>query len=66
MSQKIKVKAAPDRVARVSPRGEMIPSDRFITVEATPYIMRLLNHHEDLIQEPQPPAPFAPASAKKE
>jgi len=66
MSRKIKVKAKPDRVVRVSPRGEMIPSDRFIAVEATPYIMRLLNHHQDLIQEPQPPAPSAPASAKKE
>lgn len=66
MSRKIKVKAEPDRIVRVSPRGEMIPSDRFILVEATPYIMRLLNHHQDLIQEPQAPAPSAPASAKKE
>jgi len=66
MPQKINVKAKPDRVARVSPRGEMIPSDRFISVQVTPYILRLLNHHEDLIQESQPPAPSAPASAKKE
>lgn len=51
----VKIKAKPDRVARVSPRGSFIPSDRFIPVEETPYIRRLINVHKDVIVEPKKP-----------
>lgn len=50
----IRVKAVPERVVRESPRGPMIPSDRFVSVPATPYIMRLIEVHGDLLVEPSP------------
>lgn len=49
----IKVKTKEGRLARVSPNGMFIPSDHFIEVQATPYIMRLLNVHEDIELEPK-------------
>lgn len=49
---KISVKAKPDRIARTSPRGELIPSDRFVSVELTHYMQRLAYHHEDVEVEP--------------
>ena len=70
---KIYVKALPGRVARVSPRGAMIPSDQFVPVDHTPYVERLLKVHGD-IEARATAAPKAadkpnkaePASAQKE
>jgi hypothetical protein len=47
-ANKLYVKALPGRVARVSPRGAMIPSDQFVPVDFTPYIRRLLKVHGDI------------------
>lgn len=50
----ISVKAAPGRVAFSAPRGgERIPNDRFVLVENTPWVARLIEHHGDLIAEPK-------------
>lgn len=75
----INVRAVQGRIARESPKGQMIPHDRFVAVPATPYIMRLLHHHGDIelapIEKPkvvkQPPpvpteAPSEPAPTPKE
>ncbi|MGL5734762.1 MAG: hypothetical protein ACRCYS_07840 [Beijerinckiaceae bacterium] len=51
---KIYVKALPGRVARVSPRGAMIPSDHFVAVDFTPYVKRLLEVHGDIELQPAP------------
>lgn len=54
----IRVKAVAGRIARNGPRGELIPDDRFVTVDVTPYILRLINKHGDLTVEPEKkPAP---------
>jgi hypothetical protein len=47
------------RLARVSPTGKFIPNDRFIPVEMTPYVDRLLNVHRDIetTTDPERPAP---------
>lgn len=50
---RIRVKALPDRIVRTEPNGDFIPSDRFVTVEHTHYIDRLINFHGDLIVEPE-------------
>lgn len=55
MANKIRVKAVEGRVARVSPKGEMIPHDRYILVDLTPYMARLINVHEDVtVEQTQP------------
>jgi hypothetical protein len=62
------VKAVEGRIARTSKHGEFIPSDRYVRVEYTPYIKRLLDVHGDIVQEPvaQAPAPEAAPKVKKE
>lgn len=44
MSRMISVRTTSGRVARVSPRGEFIPTDRFVNVLDTPYLRRLLSY----------------------
>ena len=61
----ISVKAVKGRIARTSPRGELIPSDAYTWVEVSPYVMRLVNFWGDLEIEPAKPvakaaAPVAP------
>jgi hypothetical protein len=41
----------------------MIPEDRFVTVQRTPYIMRLIEVHNDLIVEPDTARQAAPKAA---
>lgn len=57
----IKVMAVEGRVVRESPRGPMIPSDRYVSVENTRYIQRLIHVHGDLLAEPDKVKPV-PAS----
>jgi hypothetical protein len=52
MQDKVRVRTVEGRVARESPRGEYIPTDRFVTVRRTPYIERLLYVHGDIVLEP--------------
>lgn len=48
----VDVKAVAGRIARISPRGEMIPHDRFVTVEHTSYMHRLIHVHGDVEVKP--------------
>lgn len=48
----IYVKTVKGRVARTSPKGAYIPTDKFVPVEDTAYIRRLLNHYGDIELEP--------------
>lgn len=54
MTATISVRSLAGRLARTSPRGPFIPSDRYIDVEATSYVMRLLNVHGDIELNPAP------------
>jgi hypothetical protein len=67
---RIKVKAVAGRIARESPRGAFIPDDLFVSVMATPYIMRLIEVHGDLIVEKEAvekaDAPIPATNGKKE
>lgn len=49
----IKVRAVAGRVARTARDGEFIPHDRYVRVDYTPYIARLLNVHGDIEVEPE-------------
>jgi hypothetical protein len=60
----ISVKAKKGRVVRESRYGAIIPDDRFVSVESTHYIRRMLNHWKDL--ELEPVAKKAPLPAKVE
>ena len=60
----IKVKAVAGRVARISPRGAFIPHDRFIPVENTFYIQRLLRVHGDIELQPADEKPSAKQDRK--
>lgn len=66
--RKIRVKAVPGVVARTSKDGDFIPSDRFVQVDETAYIIRLRDVHKDIVQEPEAKATeaLAPAPKKKE
>lgn len=44
----IEVRAIKGRIAREAPNGPFIPEDRFVTVQKTRYITRLLDHHGDI------------------
>jgi hypothetical protein len=46
----IYVRTVPGRIAREAPRGPYIPSDQWVEVQVTPYIMRLLHVHCDIEQ----------------
>lgn len=59
----IKVRAVAGRVARTARDGEFIPHDRYVRVDYTPYIERLLNVHGDIEVEPATPAVEATADA---
>lgn len=48
----ISVKAREGRVARESPNGKFIPTDKFVSVEHTAYIRRLIHEWGDLEVEP--------------
>jgi hypothetical protein len=49
----IRVKTVPGRLAYTAPRGgKVIPTDRYVEVEHTAYVDRLLNFHQDIEQEP--------------
>lgn len=49
----IKVRTVAGRKAYTAPRGgKPIPTDKFIDVEHTAYIDRLLNFHQDIEQAP--------------
>jgi hypothetical protein len=49
----INVRALPDRVAFTAPKnGKPIPSDRFIAVQETPWIRRLIDVHGDIEVQP--------------
>lgn len=64
---RIEVKAKAGRVARTSPQGPFIPEDRYVVVEKTSYIERLLNVHGDIEAKPQgqkPPVAPAPKPLK--
>lgn len=62
----IYVRTKPGRIARISPKGEFIPHDRFIGVRQTPYVSRLLNHHKDIEQEQKAPKAAAPVAKPSE
>lgn len=56
MSRHVTVRALPGRVANTAPRGgKPIPEDRWITVQRTPWIDRLIEHHGDLEVKPEEP-----------
>lgn len=48
----IKVRAVAGRVARTARDGDFIPHDRYVRVDFTPYIKRLLDVHGDIEVEP--------------
>jgi hypothetical protein len=63
--EKISVKAVEGRVAFTAPRdGVRIPTDRYIEVDKTKWIMRLLDHHQDIVQETTKSAPAKTAPKK--
>lgn len=71
-AKRVRVKAVPGRVVRESPRGDFIPSDRYVQVDLTPYVQRLISFHGDLlVEEPKtetkaaPPVKPAPAADKE-
>jgi hypothetical protein len=65
----ISVKTVEGRIAYTAARGgERIPNDRYVVVEKTPWISRLLSVHKDIEIEPAPVAAkekAAPASFSK-
>ena len=60
----IYVRAKPGRVARVSPKGELIPTDEFVPTRPSPWLDRLANHHGDI--EISRTDPNASAGKKKD
>lgn len=56
----IRVKTVEGRRAYTAPRGgKPIPTDRYVDVEHTAYIERLLNFHQDIVQETAAKKPAA-------
>lgn len=65
MTQIIRVKAAPGRVAFSAPRGgRRIPEDAAIAIPLTPWVQSLIDNHGDVIVVGDEPAPEAPATKK--
>lgn len=61
---RIYVRAVHGRVVRESPRGNLIPDDRFVAVHPTAYINRLIHTHGDLVVKEVEKAPKkAPAAS---
>lgn len=53
----ISVKTKPDRIAYDAPKGgQRIPNDKFVEVQHTHWIERLIHHHGDLEVEKAPAA----------
>lgn len=50
--QIIRAKTVEGRIAREAPRGAFIPDDRYVPVERTHYVDRLLTVHGDIELEP--------------
>ena len=63
---RVRVRAVAGRIARTSPRGDFIPHDRYITVERTTYIDRLISVHGDVTVEPAAAVPMSSENHKKE
>lgn len=63
---RVNVKTKPGRVAFTAMRGERIPNDRYVPVELTPWIQRLLEVHGDIERERErePAAPAAKPEGK--
>lgn len=61
---KVSVKAVEGRIARDAPNGNFIPSDRFVTVDRTHYVARLIDHWGDLVIEPKAAKPVKQVGAK--
>jgi hypothetical protein len=62
------VRTKTGRVALDGPHGRLIPTDKFVPVDLTPWVDRLLNHHRDIELEKKPvvkPVDDAPEKAKK-
>lgn len=57
----IKVRAVAGRVAFESPTGKRIPHDKFVQVERTAYIDRLVRVHGDIEVQEDKPKPVKPA-----
>lgn len=62
---RVYVRAKPGRIARVSPQGVYIPSDRYIPTQLTPYLSRLAHHHGDIELLREDPT-VAPPRRKKD
>ena len=54
MTNTVSIKAKAGRIARVSPNGSFIPHDKYVTVEKTSYVNRLIHVHQDVELEPKP------------
>lgn len=61
----IYVRAKPGVIARMSPRGPVIPHDKYVPVEDTAYIRRLLDHHGDIEKRGNVKDPDAAPPSKK-
>lgn len=59
----IRVRTVQGRIARESPRGDFIPTDKFVRVTLTPYIRRLIEVHKDLEVEVPKVAAVKPTKA---
>lgn len=63
---RIRVRAKAGRIAREHPRGPIIPEDKFVAVQNTSYIQRLIHHHGDLIvEQPRPTKATKPVADKE-
>ena len=51
----IYVKAVAGRVARESPKGRLLSSDKWEPVTETPYVRRLIEVHGDLVERKDVP-----------
>ena len=59
----ISVRTKEGRIAYDGPRGRLIPTDRYVLVEHTNWIDRLLTVHQDIEKEPEAAKPAAAPAA---
>jgi hypothetical protein len=52
----IYVRTKPGRIAREAPKGNLIPEGKYVPVQHTPYIERLLSVHGDIEARQEAPA----------